>query len=341
MIGLALVTFVAVLAQGLVGSDKDVLRQQVAATYVVQPAEDGSTLSTTVEHAVSAAGGNSSGVRYDRARLGNSTVSVNGVDANVVRGARFHWAQGSDVTLASLGAEGAVVRQSFAKDHHLGRGDAFTIESPGGKAIHLRVVGIFDPPALDQLLGQVIIAKAAFDHSFPRPQDQFVLVTGSSKAQLQAALTGYPDAKVLSREQFIANRSAFVGKMLNLVYVLLALSVLVSVLGMVNTLILSVFERTRELGMLRAIGTTRRQARRMIRHESIITAMIGAAIGLPLGLGLAAAVIHRIGNGLGYHLPVGSLVAFLIVAVVVGIGAAVIPARRASRLNVLSALHYE
>jgi putative ABC transport system permease protein len=102
-----------------------------------------------------------------------------------------------------------------------------------------------------------------------------------------------------------------------------------------------VFERTREFGMLRAVGMTRRQARRMVRNESIITALIGAAIGLPLGLGLAAVVIHRIGSGLTYQLPIGSLIAFVVVAIIVGIGAAVIPAKRVSRLNVLTALHYE
>jgi putative ABC transport system permease protein len=341
MIGLALVTFVAVLAQGLVSSDKDAIRKQITADYVVQPVQADATLSMSAERAVASAGGVSSGIRYDKARLGNATVSVNGVDANVVRGARFNWTQGSNATLASLGAQGAVLRKSFAKDHHLARGDAFTLESPTGSAIHLRVAGIYDPPTLDQLLGPVVIAKSTFDRSFPRPEDEFVLVNGSTDARLKAALSSYPDAKVMTREQFVVDRSAFIATLLNLVYVLLALSVLVSVFGMINTLILSVFERTRELGMLRAIGTTRRQVRQMVRHESIITALIGATIGLPLGLGLGAVVIHRIGNGLGFHLPVVSLVAFLIVSVIVGIGAAVMPARRASRLNVLSALQYE
>jgi putative ABC transport system permease protein len=127
-----------------------------------------------------------------------------------------------------------------------------------------------------------------------------------------------------------------------MVYVLLALSVIVSLLGMVNTLVLSVFERTRELGMMRAVGMTRRQTRRMVRHESIITALIGAAIGLPLGLGLAWVVIRRLSSvGVHYQLPVTTLAVFVGVAAIAGIGAAVLPARRASRLNVLTALQYE
>jgi putative ABC transport system permease protein len=111
---------------------------------------------------------------------------------------------------------------------------------------------------------------------------------------------------------------------------------------MVNTLVLSVFERTRELGMLRAVGMTRRQARQMVRHESVITALIGAALGLPLGLLLAAAVIRQLSDyGVTYQVPAAPLAVFVVVAVVAGLAAALLPARRASRLNVLEALQYE
>jgi putative ABC transport system permease protein len=124
--------------------------------------------------------------------------------------------------------------------------------------------------------------------------------------------------------------------------VLLALSVVVSLFGMVNTLVLSVFERTREVGMLRAVGMTRRQVRRMVRHESVITALIGAGLGLPLGVAVAALSTHVLSkDGVSFALPVGSLVAFTIVAIVAGVLAAIFPARRAARLNVLESLAYE
>ena len=117
---------------------------------------------------------------------------------------------------------------------------------------------------------------------------------------------------------------------------------IVSLFGMVNTLVLSVFERTREIGMLRAIGVSRRQLRRMIRHESIITALIGAALGLPLGVFLAAILTRGMASeGLSFHIPFLQLAIFTLVAVVAGIAAAVFPARRAGRLNVLDALQYE
>jgi putative ABC transport system permease protein len=122
--------------------------------------------------------------------------------------------------------------------------------------------------------------------------------------------------------------------------VLLALSVVVSLFGIINTLVLTVFERTREIGMLRAIGMTRRQVRRMVRHESVITSLIGGVLGIALGVVLGGLLVARV-DFIEFTLPIGSLIAFGIAAIVVGILAAIFPARRAARLNVLEALHYE
>ena len=143
-----------------------------------------------------------------------------------------------------------------------------------------------------------------------------------------------------TRQQFIDNQISGLNSILNILYVLLALSVIVSLFGIVNTLVLTVFERTREIGMLRAIGMTRRQVRRMIRHESVITALIGGVLGIVLGIVLGGLLVARV-DFIVFKLPVGSLIVFAVMTVVVGILAAIFPARRAARLNVLQALQYE
>ena len=165
---------------------------------------------------------------------------------------------------------------------------------------------------------------------------------GLSITTVSRALAGYPDTKVQTHDEFVKNQTSFMGSLLNLVYVLLALSVVISLFGMVNTLVLSVWERTREIGMLRAIGMSRRQTRRMVRHESIVTALIGAGLGLPVGLLLAFAVTHALGRfGVTYELSAATLLKFVAVGILAGTLAAIFPARRASRLNVLNALQYE
>jgi putative ABC transport system permease protein len=166
--------------------------------------------------------------------------------------------------------------------------------------------------------------------------------TESGKRAIEAAVDAYPDARVQTRAEWIEKEDQEFQQFLSLLYVLLALSVIVSIFGIVNTLVLSVFERTRELGMLRAVGMTRRQVRRMVRHESVITALIGAALGLPLGVFLAALMTRALDQfDVQFVLPTGQLVLLAGIAVVVGVLAAILPARRAARLNVLNALQYE
>ena len=150
------------------------------------------------------------------------------------------------------------------------------------------------------------------------------------------------DAVLHSKADWVDERAGAIDVILNIFYVLLALSVVVSLFGMVNALALAVFERTRELGMLRAIGLTRRQTRRMIRYESVIIALIGAALGLPLGILLAAVITKALDSlDVTFSLPLLAVVVFAIVATLAGMLAAILPARRASRLNVLKALQYE
>jgi putative ABC transport system permease protein len=192
----------------------------------------------------------------------------------------------------------------------------------------------------------VTFSSETFDANFPDPQNLYSFVTmsgGVTPANTEAldnALADFPNAKAQTRDEFKDNQIGPLNNILNILYVLLALSVIVSLFGIVNTLVLTVFERTRELGMLRAIGMTRRQVRRMIRYESVITALIGATLGIVLGVVLAGLLVARI-DFIDFSIPVGQLVVFAIAAILVGIIAAIFPARRAARLNPLEALQYE
>jgi putative ABC transport system permease protein len=347
MIGLALVSFVAVLGKGLHGSIDRALGKQVSADWVISSKNGWSAFTAAAGTAAERTPGitRSTSIRADRGRVRNTNATVNGVDPKTVAGLyRFEWRDGSsEQALAELGTHGALVKRSFARKHNLHLGDAVTLRTPSGRPLQLKVVGVFQPPRLYELLGGIVISQRAFDRSFARPSNQLTLIDGAvSRATLQRSLAQFPDTKIETKAEYIDSQSSWISTMTNLLYVLLALSVVVSLFGMVNTLVLSVFERTRELGMLRAVGMTRRQARRMVRHESVITALIGAALGLPLGILLAASVTHAVGKyGVAFAFPVGSIVAFTVTAIVAGILAAVAPARRASRLDVLSALQYE
>jgi ABC-type antimicrobial peptide transport system permease subunit len=192
----------------------------------------------------------------------------------------------------------------------------------------------------------VTISTSLFDRIYREPQNVFAFinmaggVTTQNTAALTSALKEFPDAKIQTESAFKKQQEAGINVFLNLLYVLLSLSILVSLFGIVNTLVLSVFERTRELGMLRAVGLTRRQTRRMIRHESVVTALIGASLGIPLGVGLALLVGQALGS-FTLAIPWGTLIVFVIAAIIAGLLAAIFPARRAARLNVLAALQYE
>jgi ABC-type antimicrobial peptide transport system permease subunit len=165
-------------------------------------------------------------------------------------------------------------------------------------------------------------------------------VNAANTKALEAALKDFPNAKAQTRDEFVDNQIAGLNSILNVFYVLLALAVVVSFFGIVNTLVLTVYERTRELGMLRAIGMTRRQVRRMIRHESVITALIGGAFGIVLGILLGALLIARV-DFIEFSLPIFQIIVFSVAAIVVGILAAIFPARRAAKLDPLEALQYE
>jgi putative ABC transport system permease protein len=351
MIGIALVAFIATLAEGLKTSNREAIEEQVSADYVVT-AQDGYTpFVAGIGDALAASSVPElvTNVRTDVAVVNGDDVDVSGVDPDTITAAyRFDWTEGDDDVLADLGTTGAVVSANYADDHGIELGTRLRILSTANRTADVRVVGLYKPHPFYPLLDSLSVSTELFDELVDRPRNRWTWAnvegepSAANRAPLEEAIAGYPDAQLETREEWILREDADISEFLTFLYVLLALSVLISIFGMINTLVLSVYERTREIGMLRAIGMTRRQTRRMIRQESIITALIGAALGLPLGIFLAALVTRALTEfDLTFSVPWGQLVFLTVLAIVVGILAAITPARRAAKLDPLRAIAYE
>jgi putative ABC transport system permease protein len=351
MIGLALVTFISVLATGLERSTRDDLSRQLTSDYVVHASGSSSSayISRQADAAIASVADVTevSGVRGDKARAFGSTVAVAGLDGRTIgHVSDFAWKHGSGEVLASLG-NGAVVDASYANQHHLSIGTPLELKTSLG-ARRTFVVRAIYRPTVEPVFGDVLIDRGVFDRTFPSPQNIYTLVnvrggaTPTMTAALTHAVSSFTDVSVDTKAGWIQQQVDAISQVLAIFYAFLTMSVIVSVFGMINTLVLALFERTREIGMLRAIGMSRRQVRRMVRHESIITALVGAALGLPLGVLLAAILTRGMASkGVSFHVPIGQLAFFACLAVVVGAWAAVLPSRRAARLDVLRALQYE
>ena len=192
------------------------------------------------------------------------------------------------------------------------------------------------------------MSAATFDANYSQPRNLMTLinvkggVSDANTARLDASLAAFPDARIQTAGEFKKTQEDDINLTLNVLYALLGLSVIISLFGVVNTLVLSVFERTREIGMLRAVGMTRRELRSMIRHESVITALIGGALGIAVGGFLAVLTTQALSDeGVVLAIPWGTIALLVVASIAAGVLAAVFPARRAARLNVLEALRHE
>jgi putative ABC transport system permease protein len=348
MIGLAVVTLVGVLAAGLRTQFDSAVNQLFVANYAVTASDNFTPIGVAAENALSRVPGVLvvSAVRAGEGKAFGSRINVTAVAPNVSQVIAIKWHAGNPQVPAQLGSNGAFVSESYAKAKHLRVGSPLVVETPSGARLHLILRGITSPPKNESPYGDVTISTANFDAHYQNPQNLFAFVnvqggvTAVNTHRLQAALNGFPDAKLQTKAQFKTNQLSGLNTLLNLLYVLLSLSIIISLFGIVNTLVLTVFERTRELGMLRAVGMTRRQVRRMIRHESVITALLGATFGIPLGV-LLARVVQAAIDFHTFTVPVRTLIVFVVAAIIAGLIAAIFPARRAARLNVLEALQYE
>jgi putative ABC transport system permease protein len=352
-VGLALVTLVTVLADGTKATIDQAVSRSFAGNLIVENSQAGSEqgIPALVAPAVRKVPGVASvtPVAFTVGRLHGSSdnSSITAIDPiSFERVYRVEWKQGSNATLLALGNTGTVLTKGYASSKHLKVGQTLSVLTPTNRHVLLTVRGIANDNA--RLLGNLTISLPLARVAFGQREDALNFVSyvpGASNAQVQPAVNRllasyFPQARSRTAAQFKQDQSNQINTLLALIYVLLALSVIVSLFGIVNTLILSIYERTRELGMMRAIGTSRRQVRQMIRYESVITSLIGGVFGLVIGVVGAILVVTLALSGSGYVLsiPFGTLVILLFVSALAGLLAAQLPARRAARLDLLQAL---
>jgi putative ABC transport system permease protein len=238
-----------------------------------------------------------------------------------------------------------LVKEDWAKDHDLGVGDTVPITVPTGKKQWRIAAVVEDSPLIFSPV--LTTTQTLLDSGFP-DQDNYVVVFAEPGAtglqgRLDQVVKDLPVVTVKDEQAFAAEQRAPIDRIIAIIYVLLVFAVVIAILGIVNTLALSVIERTREIGLLRAIGVSRRQLRLMIRLESVVIAVLGAVLGVALGIVFGVTLMYALrGQGLKViDIPFGQLVVFLVLSMLIGVLAAVFPARRAARLDVLRAIAVE
>ncbi|MGA8217181.1 MAG: FtsX-like permease family protein [Solirubrobacterales bacterium] len=355
MVGLGLVAFVAVFSAGLKASIDGAIGRLITAQIVVRSDSGGfQPVPRRVQTIASKVPGvaTTSGVLYDQVEVNGQRSNLlyddlGGIEPDRIRaGYKFDWIHGSDATLSRLRGDNVVIEEQFAKAHHVGIGDSFKVVTPSGGSATLTAIGEYRDPTL---LQGMMVDRATLE-SISEARDPFIILVTTRpgadaavvQSQMEAALQRFPVAKVNSQQGFKDQVSKQTDQIVYLLYALLAMSLVISLFGIANSLFLSIHERTREFGLLRAIGATRRQVRRMVRYESAITAAIGGVLGIAVGLLFGALLTASLSElGLEFRVPVGQLIVFFLLAVIVGIVGAVLPARRGSRIDVMEAVHYE
>jgi putative ABC transport system permease protein len=350
MIGLALVLFVTVYANGLRTSTNQIINRTLLADFTLQSSNGSTPMPAATVEAITAVPQVQSvaSVTSAEGRLGSSgPVSAEGIDPTTFGGVyRFDWVRGSSAVLTNLVPGQVLVEQDTARSAHLSVGDRITMTTETGLQTPVTVAGIYRDQAL---LQGFVVPIAQFDRIYHQPRLEAIfirLMPGSDRAavvrELTDALRPFPGVVARSTAQVKSVVAGHVSSVLALFYALLALVVGMSLLGIVNTLSLSLHERTRELGMLRALGMTPEQTRVLIRDESIITAALGAIAGVVLGVLLAWIVTLALaGDGVVFALPVLQVLALLVIGLAAGVLASVLPARRAVRIDVLEAIAQE
>jgi putative ABC transport system permease protein len=344
MIGIAVVAFFAIFANAITGNNNAELQKHVRSTYVVAPTADGAKIDGAIAGQIARVPGVASVTSIFRevTRVDNTQAQTAfGIDPkSFLSGYTFIWKHGSDALVPALGAHDALMADSVATDEHLRVGQTFSVRTPAGARATFRLVGTFVD---ERYLGGYVIPQTTWHSLFKSSDSSMILANlkpGSdartTEAAIRTGLERHHGVRVQSHDEIQAANQSGSDKIVALVDAMLALSLIISLFGIVNTLILSVLERTREIGLMRAVGASRRQVRRSVRYESVLTAYVGGVLGLGLGVAVAALVVHAM--EMPFSVPVGQLIPLIAACTIAGILAGALPARRASRLDVLDAL---
>ena len=343
MIGVALVSFVSIFAASIKATVSETLEGAFPADLAFQSTNFTVGVSPDLESDLEALGEFDvvSAIRTGFIRIDGQELNVAGVDGDV----EAVYDMAPSVEVSSLGS-GILVAESVLDEWGWSVGDTVDVEFAATGIVSTEIAGTFE----DQTFGNYIVSLDTYQANFPVEQ---IAITFASladgveieegQAAAETVLGSFPNLDMNTASEQIAEAEAQVDQMVALFSGLLGLAVVIAVIGIANTLSLSIVERTREIGLLRAVGLTRRQTRRMVRWEAIIVAVFGALLGVLVGSGLGWATVFSLADdGLGtFALPVGQLAIWLALAAVAGVVAAAGPARTASKMNVLEAISYE
>jgi putative ABC transport system permease protein len=346
MIGLALVGAVGVLAASMKTSFGGIIDRSLRADYTLNTSDFMPFSADLAKQLAGAPGIEAvSGLRWNDVKIDGKGTSVNAVDP-----AKFDTVYRVDMVegvLADIAADGAIVSESAAEQNGWKVGDIVRMRFSASGEQDILIKGSYEK---DPLLGDWIISTATYDKHFPIKLDNMVFVKGpdgvgsaATKQAVDAVAKNFPVVTVNDQAGVKRQQQQSINQLLGMIYALLLLSILIAFLGIMNTLALSVFERTRELGLLRAVGMGRRQMRWMVRWEAVVISLFGAVLGVTVGTFFGIALRKAIAEwGVeALTIPWGTLVILTVVGGVFGLVAAALPARRAARLNVLEAIAYE
>ncbi len=354
MIGLALVSMVTVLGQSFKQTLSDTLEDAVKADWLICIEDCGdffASFSPEATEAITARPEVGSAISF-RQRFENARTTANGeiqdIGSTDLQALPLHM----DLDVKRGSAEGAgpgqiLLYEDETDDLGVDVGDGLELEFLGGQRVDFEVAAIFDD---NSVMGNWVIDHADWDRYVTGSQDQFISVitapgytADQARAALEEATADYPQLEVRDQAEFRQAQEDSINQFLVIVNVFLGISLVIALMGIANTLALSVFERTREIGLLRAVGMTRRQTRWMIRWEGAIVAAFGGLMGTVVGIlfGWAAVIVIPDSFISTFSVPWLTLFVYMIVATLAGLVAAYFPARRASRLNVLKAISYQ